>query len=261
MLQFDLHADLKQAIENNDLRVCYQPKINVATGKAVGAEALLRWNHPQRGVVPLERLVDVAEATGLMSDLTLWVVNTALRECAEYRRLGLEFGVSINLSPSNLREPDIAQVIGQALELWGVPPEHVALELTETSVMDEQPHTLDAIMELKDLGVELSMDDFGTGYSSMARLRDLPLDELKIEMTFVRNMNKAPVHEHIVQSMVGLAHGLNLRVVAEGVEHPDVLSSLRALGCDCAQGYLFGRPVPLGEFVEAVQAFKDIPPA
>jgi EAL domain-containing protein (putative c-di-GMP-specific phosphodiesterase class I)/GGDEF domain-containing protein len=259
LLQFDMHADLKQAIESNDLRLCYQPKINLATERVMGAEALLRWSHPKRGEVPLGRLVEVAEATGLMADLTQWVVNTALRECAEYRRQGVDIGVSINLSPSNLREPDIAPVVAQALELWGVPPDKVALELTETAVMDDQPHTLDAIVELKDLGVELSMDDFGTGYSSMARLRDLPLDELKIEMTFVRNINKAPVHEHIVQSMVGLAHGLNLRVVAEGVEDHAILASLREMGCDCVQGYLFGKPAPLAEFISTARAIKGIP--
>ncbi|MEX0959023.1 MAG: GGDEF domain-containing phosphodiesterase [Burkholderiales bacterium] len=255
LLQFDMHADLKQAIESNDLRLCYQPKINLATGQVVGAEALLRWDHPKKGLVPPERLVEVAELTGLIADLTQWVINTALRECAEFRRLGLEFGVSINLSPSNLREPDIAQVMSQALELWGVPPDKVVVELTESAIMDDQPQTLDAIVELKELGVELSMDDFGTGYSSMVRLRDLPLDELKIDRGFVRSMGKAPVHEHIVQSIVALAHGLNLRVVAEGVADDEALSILKAMGCDCAQGYLFGEPRPLLEFVPAMQAF------
>lgn len=251
LFQFDLQADLKRAIENNDLFLCYQPQIDVASGRIVGAEALLRWRHPKKGLIPPDRLVRVAESTGLMSDLTEWILHTALRECAEYRRAGMDIGVSINLSAQNLREPDIVEVISQALNLWGVAGQQVVMELTETAVMDDQPQGFDTLQKLKALGVELSMDDFGTGYSSMARLRDLTLDELKIDMSFVRNMLTAPMHERIVQSMVGLAHGLGLRVVAEGVEDQPILDRLRAMGCDLAQGYLIGKPVPLPEFVAA----------
>lgn len=259
LLQFDLQADLKQAIENNDLFLCYQPKLNVVSERIIGAEALLRWKHPKKGMIPPDRLVQVAESTGLISSLTQWVMNTALRECAEYRRRGLDIGVSINFSAHNLRERDIVSLVGQALELWRVPVAQIVIELTETAVMDDEPLGRDALLQLKDLGVDLSMDDFGTGYSSMGRLRDLPLDELKIDMAFVRNMLKAPVHERIVESMVSLAHGLNLRVVAEGVEDREIFASLKAMGCDVIQGYLIGKPQPLDEFVATASAFRGIP--
>jgi diguanylate cyclase len=251
LFQFDLQADLKQAIENNELFLCYQPQISVSSGSVVGAEALLRWRHPKKGPIPPDRLVRVAESTGLMADLTEWILHTALRECAEYQRAGVDVGVSINLSAQNLREPDIVAVISQALDLWGVEGRRVVIELTETAVMDDQPQGLETFRQLKALGVELSMDDFGTGYSSMARLRDLTLNELKIDMSFVRNMLSAPVHERIVQSMVGLAHNLDLRVVAEGVEDQPILDRLKAIGCDVAQGYLISKPVPFSEFVAA----------
>ncbi|MGH8678333.1 MAG: putative bifunctional diguanylate cyclase/phosphodiesterase [Burkholderiales bacterium] len=261
LLQFDLQADLKRAIENNDLFMCYQPKVNVSSERIIGAEALLRWNHPEKGMIPPDRLVQVADSTGLISSLTQWVMNTALRECTEYRRRGLDIGVSINFSTNNLREREIVALVEQALQLWTVPVEHIVIELTETAVMDEQPMARDTVLKLKELGVELSMDDFGTGYSSLGRLRDLPLDELKIDMSFVRNMLKSPVHERIVQSMVSLAHGLNLRVVAEGVEDRDIFASLKAMGCDVIQGYLVGKPLPLEEFVRAAAAFPGIPNA
>jgi diguanylate cyclase len=256
LFQFDLQADLKQAIESNDLFLCYQPQISVESGVVVGVEALLRWRHPVKGLIPPDRLIRVAESTGLMADLTEWVLHTALRECAEYRREGIAVGVSINLSAQNLREPDIVAVISQALDLWGVEGQQVVIELTETAVMDDQPQGVGTLQQLKALGVELSMDDFGTGYSSMARLRDLELDELKVDMSFVRNMLNTPVHERIVQSMVGLAHGLGLRVVAEGVEDQPILDRLRAMGCDLAQGYLIARPLPRSEFVAAFSSGK-----
>ena len=255
LLHFDLQGDLKQAIERNDLFLCYQPKLDLSSERIFSAEALVRWRHPEKGMIPAGRLIEVAEQTGMISSVTQWVINTALRECADYRRRGLDVGISINFSAHNLREQEIVTLVGQAVQLWGVPPEQIVIELTETAVMDDQPQAKDTLQELKDLGVQLSMDDFGSGYSSMSRLRDLSLDELKIDMSFVRNMLKAPVHERIVQSMISLAHGLNLSVVAEGVEDAVTMEHLRSMGCDCIQGYLIGKPVPLVEFIELVKSF------
>ncbi len=255
LLHFDLQGDLKQAIESNDLFLCYQPKLDLSSGHIKGAEALLRWRHPEKGMIPAGRLIEVAEETGLISNVTQWVINTALRECADYRRRGLNVGISINFSAHNLREREFVALVGQAVRLWEVPTDQIIIELTETAVMDDQPHAKDALQELKDIGVRLSMDDFGSGYSSMARLRDLSLDELKIDMSFVRNMLKAPVHERMVQSMINLAHGLDLSVVAEGVEDAVTMERLRAMGCDTIQGYLIGKPAPLAEFIELVKSF------
>ncbi|MEO8156706.1 MAG: GGDEF domain-containing phosphodiesterase [Betaproteobacteria bacterium] len=255
MMQFDLQGDLKKAIENNDLFMCYQPQVDLRSGRIFSAEALLRWKHPVRGMIPPDKLVQVAERTGLITALTGWVFNTALRQCADYRALGLDLGVSINFSAANLRDAELVELVEQCIGLWDVPPERIMIELTETAVMDDQPSSLDALMRIKNLGVTLSMDDFGTGYSSMGRLRDLPLDELKIDMSFVRTMLAKPANERIVQSMIGIGKSLGLKVLAEGVEDVATRDRLRAMGCDFMQGYLVSKPLPLTEFVALVRNF------
>jgi diguanylate cyclase (GGDEF)-like protein len=255
MLQFDLQGDLKKAIENNDLFMCYQPQVDLNTGRIFSAEALLRWKHPVRGMIPPDKLVQVAERTGLITGLTGWVFNTALRQCADYRALGLDLGVSINFSAANLRDAELVGLVEQSIGVWGVPPARIVIELTETAVMDDQPSSLDALMRIKDLGVMLSMDDFGTGYSSMGRLRDLPIDELKIDMSFVRTMLAKPANERIVHSMIGIGKSLGLKVLAEGVEDEATRDRLRVLGCDFMQGYLVSKPLPLAEFVALVRGF------
>jgi len=249
MLQFDLQGDLKMAIENNDLFMCYQPQVDLRNGSVIGAEALLRWHHPVRGMIPPDKLVRVAERTGLIASLTNWVFNTALRQCADYRAQGLDLSVSINFSAANLRDAELVELVEQSIVLWGVPPERIVIELTETAVMDDQPSSLNALLRLKKLGVRLSMDDFGTGYSSMGRLRDLPLDELKIDMSFVRNMLANSANERIVHSMIGIGKSLGLKVLAEGVEDLATREHLRRMGCDYMQGYLVSKPLPLREFV------------
>lgn len=257
LLQFDLQGDLKSAIENNDLFMCFQPQVDLRSGRVFGAEALLRWKHPVRGMIPPDRLVQMAERTGLITSLTSWVFNTSLRQCAEYRARGLDLGVSINFSALNLHDVELVELLEQAIALWGVPPGRIVIELTETAVMDNQPSALDALMRIKNLGVLLSMDDFGTGYSSMARLRDLPLDELKIDMSFVRNMLARPANERIVHSMISLGKSLGLKVLAEGVEDLVTRERLRAMGCDYMQGYLTCKPLPFEEFVGFVRKFTS----
>ena len=255
MMQFDLQGDLKEAIENNHLFMCYQPQVDLRTGQVFGAEALLRWKHPVRGMVPPDKLVQVAERTGLITSLTTWVFNTALRECADYRAQGLDLGVSINFSAVNLRDAELVELVEQAIVLWNIPPKRIVIELTETAVMDDQASSLNALMRIKNLGVMLSMDDFGTGYSSMGRLRDLPLDELKIDMSFVRNMLAKPANERIVHSMIGIGKSLGLKVLAEGVEDSATRDRLQAIDCDFLQGYLVSKPLPLREFIAFVRDF------
>lgn len=254
LLGLDLWGDLGRAIEESELYLVYQPQLVLATGKIEGAEALLRWTHPQRGPIRPDIMVHVAEGTELISKLTLWVFNTALRQCAEYRRAGLDVGVSINFSAGNLREPDLVDLVAQGLDLWGVPAERIVIELTETAVMEEHRGSLEALNRFKEMGLGIAMDDFGTGYSSMARLRELPLDELKIDISFIRHLAAKPAHERIVDSMIGLSHKLGMRVVAEGVEDAVTRERLRALGCDMIQGYLIGRPMAFPDFVAAVSA-------
>lgn len=251
LLGIDLWSDLGGAIEEGALFLVHQPQLDLASGRIEATEALLRWTHPQRGPIRPDLMVQVAEGTGLMSRLTLWVFNTALRQCAEYRKSGLSAGISINFSADDIRDPEIVDLVAQGLDLWGVPAGEVIIELTETAVMEGHPGALEALWKFKDMGLRLSMDDFGTGYSSMARLLQLPLDEIKIDMTFIRDVTTSPAHERIVDSIIGLGHSLGLRVVAEGVEDTATLELLRSLGCDTIQGYLIGRPIPLPELIDA----------
>ncbi len=249
LLGVNLWSDLGHAIEGGQLHLVYQPQLNLSTSRIDTTEGLLRWKHPTRGPIRPDTMIQIAEGTGLMSRLTLWVLNTALRQCAEYRKAGLKAGVSVNISADDLREPDLPELVAQGLDLWGVPPDEIIIELTETAMMEGRSGAIDVLHRLKDMGLKISMDDFGTGYSSMARLLNLPLDEVKIDMTFIRDLTRSEPHERIVDSMIGLGHRLGLNVVAEGVEDATTLERLRALGCDMAQGYYIGRPVPLDELI------------
>ncbi|MBX9917592.1 MAG: GGDEF domain-containing phosphodiesterase [Nitrosomonas sp.] len=252
LFHIDLWSDLGNAIETGGLHLGYQPQIDIPSGKIKATEALLRWNHPNHGPIRTDRLIQIAEGTALMPKLTLWVFHTALRECAEYRKAGLHAGISINFSADDLRDPELTELVAQGLTLWNVPADDITIELTETAVMASHAGTLDTLHQLKNMGIKLAMDDFGTGYSSMARMLDLPLDEVKIDMVFVRHMATRHKHDRIVDSMITLAHRLNLSVVAEGVEDLATYQRLRTLGCDVIQGYLIGKAMPLPELIKAV---------
>lgn len=254
----DLWSQLGDGIEEGSLHLEYQPQIALASGRVESAEALLRWDHPEYGAIRPDTVVRAAEGTDLMPRLTRWVFNTALRQCAEYRQAGLGIGISVNFSADDLREPEVVDVMAQSLDLWGVPPEQVTVELTETAVMESHDAAArEALHNMKELGLRLSMDDFGTGYSSMERLLRMPLDELKIDMTFVRELTASPPHQRIVESMIGLGHKLGLSVVVEGVEDEDTLARLRDLGCDLVQGFYLGRPARLGHFMEQMLRTRD----
>ncbi|OQW40760.1 MAG: hypothetical protein A4S08_03870 [Proteobacteria bacterium SG_bin4] len=262
LTQLHLWSDLNEAIETNALHLQFQPQFNTVSGKIESTEALLRWTHPQHGPIRTDKLIQVAEGTILMPKLTQWVLHTALRECSAFRTAGIDAGVSINFSADDLREPDIIDLTAQALDIWNVPPGRITVEVTETAVMETNRNILDTLNHLKDMGLKLSMDDFGTGYSSMSRMLELPLDEVKIDMIFVREMTKHPKHERIVDSIINLAHQLNLTVVAEGVEDLDTFRRLAVLGCDVIQGYLIGKPMPLTDFIKTVsqQSFEFLQP-
>ena len=252
LLGIDLWSDLGSAIEEGELTLYYQPQIDVVTEKIISTEALIRWNHPQRGLIQPDQFIKLAEGTELMGKLTLWVLNTALRHCASYRSAGLDAGVSINFSADNLLDPELPDLVMQGIEIWKIPSDRVMIELTESAIMEDQPGSLETLYALKRIGLKLAMDDFGTGFSSMERLLNLPLDEIKIDMMFVKDMLTSPIHERIVDSMINLGHQLNLMVVAEGVEDAQTYERLKLLGCDVIQGYFIGRPVPLAEIIRQV---------
>jgi len=254
----DLWSQLGQAIEEGSLHLEYQPQVALASGCVQSVEALLRWDHLQYGSIRPDTMVRAAEGTDLMPRLTHWVFNTALRQCAEYRQAGLDAGISVNFSADDLQEREVVDLVAQSLEVWQVPAESVTVELTETAVMESHDAEARAALHgMKDLGLRVSMDDFGIGYSSMERLLRMPLDELKIDMTFVHELVSSRPHQRIVESMIGLGQKMGLSVVAEGVEDQETLDRLRALGCDLVQGFYLGRPARLAQFMEQTRAGRD----
>lgn len=244
-----LEAMLRIAMQDNELQMHFQPKADLRTGRITGVEALLRWEPADLGYIPPMQIIGVAEESGLASTLTMWIINASLRHWAHLAKIGIDIKISINVTPSNLSDPELPDFIAQALGTWNVPANRVVIELTESAMIADHERTIDILHRLKNMGLALSVDDFGTGYSCMAYLKRMPLDELKVDQVFVRNMLVAKEDERIVRSVIDLAHHFDLKVVAEGVEDLTTLEFLRALGCDIAQGYLISKPLPIDKFI------------
>jgi EAL domain-containing protein (putative c-di-GMP-specific phosphodiesterase class I) len=237
-------ARLRLALDENSLTLHYMPQASLRTGRLTGAEALLRWTDDVLGFVSPYAAVQTAEATGLIDRLTQWVITSAVQQCAEFQSIDPQFSVSVNVSPSNLREPDLPVFIDRALRTWDVASGNLTVEITESAMMNDSNAATAMLHEFKSRGLRLSIDDFGTGYSSMYYLSQQPFDELKIDLSFVRTMLEAPINAKIVRSLVDLAHNLELSVVAEGVENEAIMNALAHLNCDHAQGYHVGKAVP-----------------
>lgn len=238
-----LLGELRNAVEANELRAYYQPKIELASGHVGGVEALVRWRHPTRGLVPPDEFMAYAEQTGFVRVITRWMLAVTLRQCGRWAAAGMPLQVAVNLSVRDLMSRDLPQLVDDLLHKHCVPPELVCLEITESSFIEDPEYALATLRELDALGVRLAIDDFGTGFSSLAYLKRLPVDELKIDRTFVMGMAEDRNDRMIVRSTIELAHNLGLKVVAEGVETDACLDELRALGCDFAQGYLISGPL------------------
>ncbi len=241
-----LIGELRHAIEGDALVLHYQPKLGCRTGELAGVEALVRWLHPERGLIPPDRFIPLAEQTGLIRPLTQWVIRTALEQCRIWRDQGLVMPVAVNLSMRNLHESDLVKTIEQALAESRLPTSALELEITESSLMVYPDHALAVLTQLSEMGVRIAVDDFGTGYSSLAYLKDLPVHELKIDRSFVGDMREQTRNRAIVRSTIDLAHHLGLRVVAEGVEDQETWDFLAQVGCDVAQGYHLSRPLVAG---------------
>ena len=241
--QLELLKDLRRALELKQLELFYQPKIHAASGEITGAEALLRWNHPTRGMISPVVFIPMAERYGLIVPLGAWVIDEACRQVRAWRDLGLRMKVAINLSVHQLRQPDLASQIAGALETYQVNPDLLTCEVTESSAMEDVPTTLHVLGDLDRLGVHISIDDFGTGHSSLSHLRKLPADELKIDRSFVMDLETSEDARKVALAVVNLAKALNLKVVAEGVETEGQNRILREMGCDQLQGFLFARPM------------------
>jgi diguanylate cyclase (GGDEF)-like protein len=239
-----LSNDLRNAVQAGQLSVNYQPKINIRTGAVIGTEALIRWKHPTLGFVGPDRFIPIAEQTGLMRPLTEFVLDTALQDLRRLSDQGYTTSMAINLSAVSLQDPELESLLLNAAGKWGAQPSQVVLEITETAVMDKTVHAMEVLQSLDKLGFKISMDDFGTGYSSLVNLRRLPIQELKVDRTFVMNMLTNEEDATIVRTIIDLGHSLGKKVVAEGVESETVLQALAELGCDIAQGYHISRPVP-----------------
>ena len=241
--QAELLQDLRSAVERNQLRLYYQPKIDAFSLQVTGAEALLRWEHPRRGMVSPTVFIPLAERHGLIGRIGLWVVDEACRQAAEWRSQGLRMRVAVNISGHQMRQDDLVQHIVNAVQRHGIRPERLTCEITESVAMEDTAHTRDAFERLRQAGLHVSIDDFGTGHSSLAALRKLPAAELKIDRAFVTDLASSEQARGIAQAIVQMAHTLGLRVVAEGVETEAQRDLLVGLGCDELQGYLFARPM------------------
>ncbi len=249
--QFRLLADLRRAVELKQLFLQYQPKVRVSTHQVCGAEALLRWQHPEHGLIPPDRFIRLAERSGVINDLGRWVLNEACQQVRRWHDAGHDsWSVSINLSPIQFGSPNLLQEVSDALERHRVEPRRLVLEITESAVMRDTDTSLRLLQSLARLGVGISIDDFGTGYSSLLYLKRLPATEIKIDHAFIRDLENSSEDVVIVSAIVALGHALDMDIVAEGVETAGQRSYLERLGCDFLQGYLLGRPVDPERFMQ-----------
>ncbi|NQD91468.1 EAL domain-containing protein, partial [Pseudomonas sp. CrR25] len=252
-----LMSELRRAIDSNQLLLYYQPKLQIATSKVCGTEALVRWQHPRHGMLPPNDFIKLAESTGLITPLTYWVLDAALGQRYAWHEEGDERPISVNLSAHDLRDPKLIERIRGSFATWGAQPDWIEFELTESALMEDPVAALDTLMQLKDLDSRLTIDDFGTGYSSLAYLQKLPVDSLKIDQSFVtRMLSDDDDSAKIIRSIVELAHNLELEVVAEGVENHETLARLGSFGCDIAQGFSIGQPIP-GDSFRAWEALSS----
>ncbi|MCH8834807.1 MAG: bifunctional diguanylate cyclase/phosphodiesterase, partial [Proteobacteria bacterium] len=249
-----LTGELGQAIEREELELHYQPRISIPTNQVIGVESLARWRHPVHGFVPADEFVAVAEHTGLIHNLTEWALRSSIEQCARWRAAGIDLTVSVNLSAKTLQDNDLPQLIRDLLDGYGVEPGRLIMEFTEDAIMADMERCRANIVRLAEYGLKISIDDFGTGYSSLACLKALPVHELKIDTSFVRDMLDDEDHQTIVRSTIDLAHNFGLTASAEGVESGETLALLAAMGCDGAQGYFIGRPLPVPDFEDWLRA-------
>jgi diguanylate cyclase (GGDEF)-like protein len=238
---------LREALDLGQLALHYQPKVALDDGTVVGVEALVRWQHPVRGLVPPDEFVPLAERTGLVHRLTAFVLREALEQVAEWWARGIQVPVAVNVSMRDLQETDLAGLVAAELDAHHLPPSALVLEVTESVLAQDPGRAVATLRELADLGVSSSLDDFGTGYSSLLLLERLPVAEIKVDRSFVRRLDEVDGDPAMVRSIVGFAHGLGLSVVAEGVESSSAWKLLREMGCDVAQGYRVARPMPTAQ--------------
>lgn len=247
-----LEQGLRLALERDEFVLHYQPQVDIQTGRPIGYEALLRWRHPERGLVRPGGFIPVAEESGLILDIGLWVLRQAAQQLKAWKSVGIApLPMSVNLSSTQfLRDHHnhfLTDQVAMVLEESGIPPECLELEITESALMKDTPQTLKTLRGLRDMGIRLAIDDFGMGYSSLGYLKRFPIDRLKIDQSFVRDIAVDRDDEAIVDTVINLGRNFRMKVIAEGVETGEQLSKLREKGCDEAQGFYFSQPLPAGE--------------
>jgi diguanylate cyclase (GGDEF)-like protein/PAS domain S-box-containing protein len=251
-----LEADLRRALSLGQLELYYQPKVNLSNAAVTSAEALIRWRHPQRGLLTPSEFIPVAEDCGFIADISAWVLGEAARQMHAWQQQDLLLEhIAVNLSASDLRGPQLLKTIQDALHTAGLEPRHLEVEITESVLMSNPEESIAVLQQLRAMGLLISVDDFGSGYSSMNYLRRLPIDKLKIDHTFIKELTARADDASIVQAIVSMAHSLKLQVTAEGVETIEQLIYLKALGCDQYQGFLFSRPLPPAAFQKLIQHY------
>jgi len=242
-----LETGLRLALKRDEMRLVYQPKVDLETREIIGAEALLRWHHPKHGPIPPARFIPVAEESGMVGQIGEWVLRDACRQIRHWQNMGLSPQVAVNVSARQFQQYDVAQLVSNVVREEQISPELLEIELTESAVMHNAEASVVALEQLKRLGVRVSIDDFGTGYSSLSYLKRFRLDMLKIDQSFVRDITSDPNDAAIVRAIITLARNLGMKVTAEGVEDEAQLSFLNAYGCQFAQGSLFGKPMSVEE--------------
>ncbi len=248
LFELTMESELRQAVENRNFELYYQPKIDLQHGHITGAEALIRWAHDKYGFISPEKFIPLAEQTGLIQTLTEWILEQALTQCAAWHADNINIGVSVNLSAYSLNDIDLIDTVHHALIKAEIEPQWLTLELTETAIMSDANRALNTLSQLNTMGVRLSVDDFGTGYSSLAYLKRFPVDEIKIDKSFVIDMLTDASDAVIVRSTIDLAHNMGMKVVAEGIESQKAWDKLAELGCNLGQGYHMCRPCPAADF-------------
>jgi EAL domain-containing protein (putative c-di-GMP-specific phosphodiesterase class I) len=251
MERLDLENGLRRALQRDELRLYYQPEVSLSQGRMIAFEALVRWEHPERGLLQPSEFVPLAEETGLIVEIGEWVLNEACRQIAAWRRMGADMDVAVNVSARQLIQPDIVDVVRGALERSGLPAEALCLEITESAVMHDPEAALATLTLVKELGVKVALDDFGVGFSSLAQLKEmLPLHALKVDRSFISGIADDERNSAIVAAVVMMATTLGLTAIAEGVETEAQALQARALGCDVSQGFFFTAPEPAAAITE-----------
>ena len=252
--RMSLETDLRMALERNEFQLFYQPQIHLDTGKMVGSEALIRWNHPQRGLLTPYHFIEIAEETGLIVSIGKWVLEEACRQHNAWIAAGIEpLKISVNISAMQFSQAEFSAIVRNIVTVSGITPSLLELELTESLCMNNVDSVLNTLYELHQFGLKLAIDDFGTGYSNLSYLRRFPIDRLKIDQSFIRNIEREPVNVDIVKAIIALGKSMSMELVAEGVETQSELALVKSMGCQFVQGYFYSRPLPASEFEQWIR--------